>query len=402
MWKSMQEESVFKKNLAALSQRSPLLAAQLGKLPVSADTSVGLAPNQQANMLYRNVAVHSDDPAGESANLLATEVPADVRTYRSVFFIIGMGLGYLLRRSFVTTAARLVVYEPLIDVLRQTLEIVDLSEELASERVSIVNDIYQVRSAFEENLLDVNDFRAMVLPSYQSIAPRQLKAAVEAFRTVLGEKDKLQDIIDAFHTLAYNKVSHPSTGRAPQFMGIEVWKMPTDLWMYQELIFETKPDLIIETGTALGGSGLYLASLCDMVNCGKVVSIDIVAHPNRPTHPRLTHLMGSSTAPHVVDQIKAMIADPSCNKVMAILDSDHAQKHVIEELRIYGELVTKGCYLIVEDSNVNGHPVKPEFGPGPKEAVDVYLLENPNYMINAYCERFLLSQNPEGYLLRVN
>ncbi len=399
MGKAMQE-TVFDKNIAALKQRSPFLAEQLRKLPISAATSVGIAPNQQANMLYRNVAVHSDDPAGESAHLLAQEVTPDVRTYSSVFFIIGMGLGYLLRRSFVKTAATLVVYEPLLDVLRQTLEIVDLSEELASERVTIVNDVHQVSNAFEAVLLDVNDFRAMLLPSYQTLAPQQVKAAVDAFRTVIDRKDKLQNVIDAFHTLVYNKVSHPSTGKAPRFMGIEVWKMPTDLWMYQEIIFDCKPDIIIETGTALGGSGLYLASLCDMVNHGKVLSIDIVEYPDRPSHPRLTHLLGSSTSPVIVDQIKSMIAEG--NQVMAILDSDHAQKHVIEELRIYGEIVTKGCYMIVEDSNVNGHPVKPEFGPGPKEAVDVYLLENQNYMVNGYCERFLLSQNPEGYLLRVN
>jgi cephalosporin hydroxylase len=86
---------------------------------------------------------------------------------------------------------------------------------------------------------------------------------------------------------------------------------------------------------------------------------------------------------------------------MVVLDSDHHAEHVLNELRIYGEMVTVGNYLIAEDTNVNGHPVKPEFGPGPWEAVETFLKENPAFAVDSKREKFLLTFNPGGYLIRV-
>ena len=85
---------------------------------------------------------------------------------------------------------------------------------------------------------------------------------------------------------------------------------------------------------------------------------------------------------------------------MVILDSDHSEKHVSEELRLYSPLVTPGCYLICEDSNLNGHPVVRFSGPGPYEAIAKFLQQNKNWRSDTNCERLLITFNPTGYLLR--
>ncbi len=86
---------------------------------------------------------------------------------------------------------------------------------------------------------------------------------------------------------------------------------------------------------------------------------------------------------------------------MVILDSDHAQPHVSAELVAYRDIVSVGCYLIVEDTNVNGHPVHPEHGPGPMEALDGFLATNDDFVVDADRERFMMTLNPRGFLKRV-
>ena len=84
-----------------------------------------------------------------------------------------------------------------------------------------------------------------------------------------------------------------------------------------------------------------------------------------------------------------------------ILDSDHSKPHVLRELELYSGFVTPGSYLIVEDTNLNGHPAYPDFGPGPMEAVDKFLSANDEFVVDQRCERFLLTMYPKGYLRRV-
>ena len=129
------------------------------------------------------------------------------------------------------------------------------------------------------------------------------------------------------------------------------------------------------------------------------MSIDIVRRPEWPTHPRVTYLTGSSTSAPLLEEVRRRIAGKA--RVMVILDSDHKKDHVLEELRLYSPLVTKDSYLIVEDTNINGHPVFPGFGPGPMEAVDEFLAGNPMFQRDRSRERFFVTFNPGGYLRRV-
>jgi len=199
-------------------------------------------------------------------------------------------------------------------------------------------------------------------------------------------------VTESFHRLYYDSAVWKDT----YWLGVSTQKCPLDLWIYQELLYETKPDLIIETGTAHGGSALYLASVCDLLGRGEIVTVDIYPIEGRPEHPRITYVTGSSTAEEVVNHVGNLAK--GFERVLVILDSDHSRDHVLDELRIYNRFVTPGSYLVVEDTNVNSHPVMPEHGPGPMEALDEYLTETDEFEIDAAREKFFLTFNPRGFL----
>ena len=155
-------------------------------------------------------------------------------------------------------------------------------------------------------------------------------------------------------------------------------KCPLDLWSYQEILHEVRPELIIETGTYQGGSALFLASICDLLGEGEVLTIDVDRREGRPRHPRITYLTGSSTSNAILRQVRRRAKGAS--RVLVILDSGHAKDHVLAELDAYAPLVTPGSYLIVEDTNLNGHPVDSDHGPGPAEAVAEFLEGNDAFV----------------------
>jgi cephalosporin hydroxylase len=193
----------------------------------------------------------------------------------------------------------------------------------------------------------------------------------------------------------------PSTWRTTYWQGVQTAKCPLDLWIFQEILMETNPDLIIEAGTHQGGSALFLASICDLLGAGEILTIDVVEQPGRPHHPRITYLLGSSTDVDVVAE--ATRRAEATERVMVILDSDHSEAHVFDELTRLGPLVTPGCYLIVEDTIANGHPVLPDFGPGPAEATARYMALSPSlFVVDRTREKFQLTFNPGGYLRRVD
>jgi len=205
------------------------------------------------------------------------------------------------------------------------------------------------------------------------------------------------NLSEDFHKLMYNSEAH--TWQTTKWFGTPIQKNPLDLFIFQEIIYETKPDVIVEAGTFAGGSALYMATLLDEMNQGKVITIDIETKPGRPQHPRIQYLLGSSTDPQIVEKVKSAIRPT--DKVMVVLDSDHRKKHVLNELLIYSKMVTKGNYLILEDTNINGHPVAPYFGPGPMEALQEYLKDHSDLEIDKTRERLFVTFNPNGYLRKV-
>jgi cephalosporin hydroxylase len=210
-----------------------------------------------------------------------------------------------------------------------------------------------------------------------------------------------RDTIARFHELFYGTGDERlfAPWHRNRWLGVPTLKCPFDLWIYQELLFLRRPDVVIESGTAKGGSTYFLASILDMIGSGRVVTVDIVPQ-DRPAHPRITYLTGSSTDPEIVATVRESIGHDE--RVMVILDSDHSRDHVLSEMRTYGPLVSKGQYLIVEDTNVNGHPVFPEHGPGPMEAVRDFVAEQgEDWQVDESRERLLLTFNPGGYLRRV-
>jgi cephalosporin hydroxylase len=201
-------------------------------------------------------------------------------------------------------------------------------------------------------------------------------------------------LVDQFHRLYYGH--REQTWGNTFWLGHRVLKCPLDLWCYQEILYDVRPELIIETGTYQGGSALFLASICDLLGQGKVLTIDVDRREDRPRHPRITYLTGSSTSSAILRQVRQRA---KCTpRVLVILDSGHAKNHVLSEMDVYAPLVTPGSYLVVEDTNLNGHPVESDHGPGPAEAVAEFLERNDAFVRDESREKFLLTFNPRGFL----
>lgn len=197
------------------------------------------------------------------------------------------------------------------------------------------------------------------------------------------------------------------------WMGVPIIQFPADVMATQEVIWNTRPDVIIETGVARGGSVLFMASILEVIGHGKVigVDIDIRAHnrdsiENHPMSRRVTLIEGGSADEETLARVRAEI--PEGARVMVVLDSDHSRDHVLAECRAYGPLVTSGCYLVVADTLV-GHLSEAEApkrrskiwyaGDEPLSAMNDYLAETdrfqPDPVING---KLVLSSSPGGYL----
>ena len=183
------------------------------------------------------------------------------------------------------------------------------------------------------------------------------------------------------------------------WMGTPVLKVPFDLWIYQEILHEIQPAVIVETGTHRGGSALFLAHICDLLGSGRILTVDHKTYPGQPQHPRIHYLVGSSIDDATVAQVRAHITPGE--SVMVALDSRHSRSHVARELELYGPLVTPDSYLIVEDTYLNGYPVDVHFGPGPMEALRAYLKQHPEFVVDRSREKFFVTANPSGHLKRV-
>lgn len=233
---------------------------------------------------------------------------------------------------------------------------------------------------------------------------KELKRERKALRTILRRRayispERERQIVENFHRLYYDSHLFGKTWVDTSWLGVPTQKCPMDMWVYQEIIHDLRPDVIVECGTLHGGSALFLASMCGLVGNGRVVTIDVGIKEERPAHDRITYLHGSTTDAEVVERVRGMIGEGET--VLVLLDSDHARDHVLSEMRAYGPMVTRASYLIVEDTCVNGHPVLPEHGPGPMEAVEAYMQEAKDFVVDRTMEKHYLTFNPKGYLRKV-
>lgn len=195
-----------------------------------------------------------------------------------------------------------------------------------------------------------------------------------ALETVRSKSQEQKQLIDSFHKLFYQSLDWRNQ---LTYFGTPILKNPLDLFLLTELVTRLKPDVVIETGTAWGGSALYLAHLMDQIGKGVVVTVDNAKSIGQyipkeyvwPTHSRIKYLVGDSTNDYTLTIVKKFIELDDV--VMVILDSDHTYTHVMDEMQMYAPLVTPGAYMVVEDTNTD--VVLDDFGPGASLAVDSFL-----------------------------
>jgi len=183
------------------------------------------------------------------------------------------------------------------------------------------------------------------------------------------------------------------------YHGIPTLKSPLDFWIYQEILWECRPDVIIEIGNFRGGSTLALAHTCDLLGKGKVLAIDTThdqISPDVQSHHRITWITGDAC--EVVSTVRRTI--PQNASVMVIDDSVHTYEHTLRVLEAYAEIVTIGNYFIVEDGICHhGLDIGPQ--PGPYEAVETFMRTAENFMIDRNKENFGITWNPKGYLRKI-
>jgi cephalosporin hydroxylase len=197
------------------------------------------------------------------------------------------------------------------------------------------------------------------------------------------------------------------------WMGRPIIQYPQDMIAMQELIWEIKPDLIIETGIAHGGSLIFYASLLELIGQGEILGIDIdIRDHNRkeieqhPMFKRIEMIQGSSVSEETAAEVRKRAEGKE--RVMVCLDSNHTHDHVLRELELYAPLVTPGSYIVVFDTIVEDLPEN--YLPGrawsrgnnPKTAVHEFLRKNPNFTVDhSIDDKLLISVAPEGYLKRI-
>ena len=202
------------------------------------------------------------------------------------------------------------------------------------------------------------------------------------------------------------------------WLGRPIIQLPEDMFRLQELIWSLKPDVIIETGVAHGGSLVFHASLCNVIGSGRVIGIDLEIRPqNRAAieahelSSYVTLLEGSSTDPAIVEKVQALV--PPGSSTLVLLDSNHTKAHVLAELAAYSPLVSEGSYIVVMDGIMEQLPGAERTAPewawdNPRQAALEFVESNPHFVIDAPAFQFNESRIstpvtywPDGFLRRI-
>lgn len=227
-------------------------------------------------------------------------------------------------------------------------------------------------------------------------------------RTHLAAQAQDKDLRSAGQDLLLKSYQH-NYAYQWTWLGLPIIQMPEDVMVTQEIIWETKPTVIIETGVAWGGSILLSASMLQLLGRGRVVGIDLNLYDHvrdwlmgYPFSDRIKLLKGSSVDPQIVAQALEGITPD--DKVMVMLDSNHTHEHVLSELRAYAPHVTEGQYLVVSDTSVETIPFHEDRprpwgkGANPATALQAYLSESNRFVVDeALDQRMLSSLSPGGY-----
>jgi cephalosporin hydroxylase len=183
--------------------------------------------------------------------------------------------------------------------------------------------------------------------------------------------------------------------------GVACWQCPLDLWSYQQIIFATRPQAIVECGIAAGGTTLFVADLLDILGDGFVhgVDKDLASLDVRVAgHPRVRTIAGDSVDPCVIEQIRDSVRGL---RTMVVLDSAHESEHVLAELRAYAGVVSPGCYLVCEDAILDRPDIPSISGySGPFHAIQQFLAERTDFIADDACV-LGATFNPGGYLRRL-
>lgn len=230
-----------------------------------------------------------------------------------------------------------------------------------------------------------------------------------------GKSDKLKKLTREW----VDSVSETKYSYHFEWLGRPIIQYPQDIIAMQEIIFSVKPDLIIETGIAHGGSLIFSASMLELnAICGgpqnaEVVAVDIDIREHNKTaieaHPmakRISMIQGSSIAPEIIEQVKTKAQGKK--NILVCLDSNHTHDHVLEELKAYAPLTSVGSYCVVfdtliEDQPDDMYPNRPwGVGNNPKTAVFEYLKTHPEFVIDKGIDnKILISVTTDGYLKRI-
>jgi len=196
----------------------------------------------------------------------------------------------------------------------------------------------------------------------------------------------IKKVTKQFHDLFFHSNSHITN-----FFGVQVIKPPTDLWMMQELIWAIKPRYFVEIGTFYGGTAFYVAHLFDLIGSGEVISLDI--NPDKTEvakHPRVHLLTGNSIEEKTFFEVKSYLKEPG--PVMVDIDGCHLREHTLQEMILYGSLVTVGSYMISEDSS----------NTETWWSTEKFLEINKSFVADRRCEKYILTYHPNGWLQRVS
>ncbi|MGA1839242.1 MAG: CmcI family methyltransferase [bacterium] len=207
-------------------------------------------------------------------------------------------------------------------------------------------------------------------------------------------------IFDEYHKWYYrSRVWEYTT-----WLGVKVNKSVLDLWNYQEILTKLNPSVIIELGTYKGGSTLFFSTvLKELKKPFKIITIDINKENIDQkvfSDPNIKVIISDSTDTSIVKQILS-VRDQFAGPMFVIVDSDHSANHVYKEMVMLRRILKKGDWVIIEDGNINGHPILPNWGDGPWEAMERYFNEYPNdyQRDKAREEKFGFTFAPGGFLV---